>query len=81
MRNRGSRKVGFDQVLLGGFDPFADGDRNLTSFSDSITGRSGPIAYNHQGREAQILTALHHLGDAVDGNDKILKWIITFLPV
>ena len=36
------------------------------------TEAAGRIADHHQGRKAQVLTALHHLGDAVDRHDGVL---------
>ena len=54
-------------------DAFANGHRDLARLAGAITDMPGSVAHHHQGREAQVLAALHHFGDAVDRDHLVLQ--------
>src|SRR5262249_13558543 len=67
MRDRGLQHVDLAEALLRRLDALADRARHFLRFADAIADYlRARIADHHQRREAQILTALDHLGDAVD---------------
>ena len=61
-----------DQTLLGGFDPLLDGRRHFFRLPDTEANHAMAIADDDERTEAQVLATLHHLGDAVNGNDVVL---------
>ena len=62
------------QVFLGGLDALTDGRGHFLGFPDAVADHfGGGVADYNQRRKAEILAALHHLGDAVDGNHLLLE--------
>src|ERR1039458_3013764 len=58
------------QRLLGRFDALADGGGNFLGLPYPVSDHFGRrIADDDQRRKAEVLTALDHLGNAVDGHD------------
>src|SRR5215831_21370480 len=67
VRNRRVQHVNLAQALLGGLDTLADRARHFLRLADSVAYYfRRRIADHDQRGEAEVLTALHDLGDPVD---------------
>ncbi len=62
-----------NQILLGSFDCFLDRQRHFARLAGAKPYVTGFVPDHHQRRERQILSALHHLGHAVDRDDLIFQ--------
>ena len=62
-----------NHVLLRGFNGFADRLRHFLGFAAAVAHMSAFIPDDDERAEAEVLSALHDLGDAIDGNNRILQ--------
>src|SRR5215203_1122039 len=73
VRHRRALERHLDQRLLGRFDALLDSRGHFLGLADAEPDVAGVVANNDQGAERQVLAALDHLGDAVDGHDGVLQ--------
>src|SRR5918912_17615 len=62
-----------NQILLGRLDALLDGERHFARLARAEADVAGLVADDDERGKAQILSALDHFGDAVDGDDLILQ--------
>lgn len=67
-----------DHAALGAFRCFADRLRHFARLASPPANTALFIAHNHQCREAEATTTLHHLRHAIDGDQLVLQ-LIAFL--
>src|SRR5689334_12839883 len=60
-----------DHAALGAFGSLADGLRHFTCLAGAIADAALLIADHNECREGEASSALHHLGDAVDGDQLV----------
>src|SRR2546427_9165271 len=73
MRQRMANQWHANETLLGRFNRLLNSDRNFASFAGTKTDVAGLVANHYQSSERQILAALDHFGNAVNGNNLIFQ--------
>ena len=64
-----------DQVALGGFGRLADRFRHFARLAVTEADAALLVADDHERGEAEAPSALHHLGDAVDVDELVDKFV------
>src|SRR2546422_6798388 len=73
MRQRMANQWHANETLLGRFNRLLNSDRNFASFAGTKSDVAGLVANHYQSSERQILAALDHFGNAVNGNNLIFQ--------
>ena len=73
--NQGNSNQCFTRFLYA----LANGFGHFARFSKTHAHQSVPVANDHQSAETEAPTALHHLGDAIDVDNAIVKVVIVWI--
>ena len=65
-----------DERALGGFRRLADGLGNLTRLAGTVADAAALVADDDDGGECEATTALHHLRDAIDGDQLVGQFVV-----
>ena len=76
MGNCRSFESNIDNVLFSVLDTLADSIRNLAGFAYTEADAALTVANTHKSRELVYASALNGLGNTVDRNDSLLKFLL-----